>query len=104
MERARLKLSREELAKYIEVPTPTVKGWENEGRIPGADVAVKLAAFLGQSVEWLFTGRESGRERLTRSQKRWLNVIDGMPDRDIEELLRHLDSWLKAAMQLQRLQ
>ena len=33
--------------------------WKKRGTIPSADVAVKIASYLGTSVEWLVTGTES---------------------------------------------
>lgn len=104
IERTRRKITREKLASDLGVPTPTIKGWENDGRIPGADVAVRLARYFSTSVEYLVDGIEVKHRPLTFSQERWLEIVDGMPDDMIERYIRQLDEWTRMALELQRMQ
>lgn len=47
-----------ELARYAGISTQSFYDWKNRNTVPSADVAVKIARFLGTSVEYLVTGEE----------------------------------------------
>ena len=41
------------------VPTNCLSNWGKRGTIPSADIAVRIAQYLGTTVEWLVTGTDS---------------------------------------------
>lgn len=87
-------LKRAALVNELDIPEATVRSWFNRGSMPSADIAFKVAKFLGVSVEYLLTGREvpepsapapSGLERkvsmLSAAQKKAVEaVIDSFLD------------------------
>lgn len=52
-------LTQRELAARIDVSYNTLQSWINRNRLPNAEQAVKVAATLNTSVEFLVTGRRS---------------------------------------------
>ena len=48
-----------ELARYAGISTQSFYDWKNRNTVPSADVAVKIAQFLGTSVEYLVTGEDT---------------------------------------------
>jgi hypothetical protein len=69
--------------------------------MPNADQMVRVAKALGTTVEYLVTGKSS-EKALTRSQERWLGIVDGMDDEMIEEFMRQIESWLTMAAKLRQ--
>jgi transcriptional regulator with XRE-family HTH domain len=55
------KTSQKAIAKYVGLTGSSITLWKKEGTIPRADVALKLAEFLGVSVEYLVTGADPGK-------------------------------------------
>ncbi|MDR1325608.1 MAG: helix-turn-helix domain-containing protein [Treponema sp.] len=53
------KTSQKAVAEYVGLTGSSITLWKKEGTIPRADVALRIAEFLGVSVEYLITGAES---------------------------------------------
>lgn len=47
-----------EVAAYAGITTQTFYDWKKKGAVPSADTALKIAQYLGTSVEYLLTGTE----------------------------------------------
>jgi transcriptional regulator with XRE-family HTH domain len=52
------KTSQKAVAEYAGITGASLSEWKKEGTIPRADVALRIAEFLGVSVEYLITGVE----------------------------------------------
>lgn len=52
------KITKTELATDLGIRRPTLSEWKKNGAIPAGDVCLKIANYLGVSVEWLITGKE----------------------------------------------
>ena len=55
VERARLRISQQELADAIGVTRQTVYAIENDKFIPSTELALKMSAFFGKTVNELFS-------------------------------------------------
>jgi transcriptional regulator with XRE-family HTH domain len=55
---AEKKMSQKDLADIAGVTPPSVFEWKNEGTMPRADTAVKIADYFNVSVKWLITGNK----------------------------------------------
>ena len=55
VERARLRISQQELADAIGVTRQTIYAIENDKFIPSTELALKLSAYFGKSVNELFS-------------------------------------------------
>ena len=53
------KTTQKAIAEYAGVRYASITDWKNKG-FPRADVAVKIAEFLGTTVEYLITGKDIG--------------------------------------------
>ena len=62
-----LGLSQKELAEQIQESYNTLQSWISKDRLPNAEQAVKIAATLQTSVEFLVTGK-SARNRVAHSK------------------------------------
>jgi transcriptional regulator with XRE-family HTH domain len=57
------KTSQKAVAEYAGITGASLSEWKKEGTIPRADVALRIAEFLGVSVEYLITGVEPDTSR-----------------------------------------
>ena len=55
VERARLRISQQELADAIGVTRQTIYAIENDKFIPSTELALKMSAFFGKTVNELFS-------------------------------------------------
>ena len=53
-------LKRPALLKAVDVNPTAMTDWQRRGTVPSADTAVRIAKFLGTTVEYLVTGQEAG--------------------------------------------
>lgn len=53
------KITQKQLSVLLDLPERTVETWISRNSIPDAETAVKIAAILGTSVEFLVTGQET---------------------------------------------
>ena len=51
--------TRQAVAKHAGLAKSTISDWARTGALPRADVAIKIAEYLGTTVEYLITGKES---------------------------------------------
>jgi transcriptional regulator with XRE-family HTH domain len=49
---------RKELIEAVRVNHGAITNWDKRGTIPAADVALKIADYLGVSIRWLITGED----------------------------------------------
>ena len=63
------KYTQKDLSEYLKISSAQVfANWKQRDFIPSADIAVKIAQYLGTSVEYLITGKETD-ERLEELRK-----------------------------------
>lgn len=56
------KLKRIDLVRGTGIGESTIRAWI-KGSVPSADAVVKVAKYLGVSVEWLITGKETDNQK-----------------------------------------
>ncbi len=68
------------MAEVLQTGTSTISNWIKRRTVPSADTAVKVAKFLGVSVEWLVTGRDAVSETFSREEvevvRKWRAIRD----------------------------
>ena len=52
-------LKKSDLSRELNLPDQTVRNWFGRESLPGVDAALKVAKFLGVSVEYLMTGKDA---------------------------------------------
>jgi transcriptional regulator with XRE-family HTH domain len=75
-------LTRNDLCKALVLGSGLVSNWKTRGTIPAADIAIKIADFLGVSVRFLVTGENDS--LLTNSQKELLELWDSLTENQRE--------------------
>lgn len=53
------RLTQKELAEDLGLRRPTLSDWKKNGAVPAGDICIRIADYLGVSVEWLVTGKEA---------------------------------------------
>ena len=86
-------LTRVQLAPQVGITPATISAWNTRGTIPAADVAIKIADFLGVSVEWLITGHDP--EGLTEDDRKILDMYHLLDERDREDVLGIIEGKLE---------
>jgi transcriptional regulator with XRE-family HTH domain len=86
------KASRKELYVSLKLAFNTFSNWETRGTVPAADVALKIADYLGVSVRWLITGKDE--QDLTLEERNLLAKYSSLDDRDRYEVNALLDAKL----------
>jgi SOS-response transcriptional repressor LexA len=84
---------RSELAKFLNISTQSFVDWHKRGNLPSADIALKIAHFLGVSVEYLISGKDEA--GLTPEQRNLLRNYDKLDKRDKETVLDLIETMLK---------
>jgi transcriptional regulator with XRE-family HTH domain len=84
--------SRKDLYLSLELAFNTFSNWETRETVPAADVALKIADYLGVSVRWLITGKDE--QGLTLEERNLLAKYNSLDDRDRYEVNALLDAKL----------
>ncbi len=59
--------------------TGNLSKW-SKGAIPNTELCVKIANYLGVSIDYLLTGNEYKGPHLTDNEKEWLRIISRIPE------------------------
>ena len=78
-------VSRQDVATSAKCSLQSFTNWSARGTIPPADVALRIAKYLGVSVEWLITGHEA--EEMSADERRLLSMYRELDVRDREDVL-----------------
>jgi transcriptional regulator with XRE-family HTH domain len=79
-------LKRKAVADAVGISLQPFTSWTNRGSIPAADTAIKIARFLGVSVEWLVTGEDP--QGLSQESRALLADWNDIEDGSVKRLLR----------------
>jgi transcriptional regulator with XRE-family HTH domain len=86
-------ITRVQLAPKVGISPATISAWYTRGTVPAADVAIKIAAYLDVSVEWLITGHDP--EGLTEDDRKILDMYHLLDERDREDVLGIIEGKLE---------
>lgn len=92
-------ISREDITSSCKISKSSFPTWSARGTIPPADVAIKIAWYLGVSVEWLITGHDP--EGLTEDDRKILDMYHLLDERDREDVLGIMEGKLSRSMSRQ---
>lgn len=84
------RLTQKELAEDLGLRRPTLSDWKKNGAVPAADICLRIAEYLGVSVEWLVTGKESS---LTTEEKTLLKQWKILTPDQKDTLRTLLNKW-----------
>lgn len=84
------RLTQKELAEDLGLRRPTLSDWKKNGAVPAADICLRIAEYLGVSVEWLVTGKETA---LTSEEKTLLKQWKILTPDQKDTLRTLLNKW-----------
>lgn len=87
-----------DLAEYLNTRPSTVNGWKQGNRTPSTEMLLPICEFLGVSIEYLITGRESedAKIHLSNDDSEWLSIIHKLPQSAQLEFKAEMKGYLKA--------
>ena len=75
------RLTQKELAEDLGLRRPTLSDWKKNGAVPAGDICIRIADYLGVSVEWLVTGKEAALSSEERTLlKQWKVLSEEQKD------------------------
>lgn len=85
------------MCEDVGIDTSIMTAWKKRGTIPAADICLKIAEYLGTSVEYLVTGKEkdSGSVALTAEEENVLNIWEDLNDFQKNTIKTLLESYKK---------
>lgn len=83
-------LKRAALCSDLELSPTSITDWARRGTVPAADICLRIAEYLGVSVEWLVTGKESS---LTSEEKTLLKQWKILTPDQKDTLRTLLNKW-----------
>jgi transcriptional regulator with XRE-family HTH domain len=82
--------SRKDLYLSVGMAINTLSNWGTRGTVPSADIALKIADYLGVSVNWLITGKDG--QGLTLEEQNLLVKYRSLDERGRYEVNALLDA------------
>ncbi len=85
------------MCEDIGIDTSIMTAWKKRGTIPAADICLKIAEYLGTSVEYLVTGKEKDLSSvdLTQEEEEVLDVWENLNDFQKNTIKTLLESYKK---------
>ena len=84
------RITQKEMADTLSLRRPTLSDWKKNGAVPAGDICLKIADYLGVSVEWLISGKESG---LSTEQRALLSQWSKLSADQKDTIQILLDKW-----------
>lgn len=91
----RKNLKRQSVCDFAGCTPTAIVHWKNQGSIPSADTAIKIAEFLGVSVQWLITGEDP--EGLTDDERQLLEEWHAITSEGRKAVATLLSAYVKQA-------
>lgn len=94
-------LKRISLCDDLGITHSALTDWKKRGTIPSGDVCIKIAEYLGVSVEWLVRGTEREREKeaYNKEEKIFIGKIRDLTPQQRESIEILLDGYTQANME-----
>lgn len=85
------------MCEDVGIDTSIMTAWKKRGTIPAADICLKIAEYLGTSVEYLVTGKEKNLSsvELTQEEEEVLDVWEDLNDFQKNTIKTLLESYKK---------
>ena len=84
-------LTQKELAEDLGLRRPTLSDWKKNGAVPAGDICIRIADYLGVSVEWLVTGKEAA---LSSEERTLLKQWQVLSEEQKDTIRTLLDKWV----------
>ena len=85
------RLTQKELAEDLGLRRPTLSDWKKNGAVPAGDICIRIADYLGVSVEWLVTGKEAA---LSSEERTLLKQWQILSEEQKDTIRTLLDKWV----------
>lgn len=85
------RLTQKELAEDLGLRRPTLSDWKKNGAVPAGDICIRIADYLGVSVEWLVTGKEAA---LSSEERTLLKQWQVLSEEQKDTIRTLLEKWV----------
>lgn len=75
------KRTAKELGDYIGVRPSSISAWKTEGSYPSSKYVIRISEFFDVSIEYLFTGKNSGTLHLSKQENELLETYHQLDSR-----------------------
>ena len=80
------------LAEKLSIKPQNISAWSTRGTVPAGDICIRIAEYLGVSVEWLVTGKENGLTSEERTLLRQWKILTPEQKDTVSTLLQKWES------------
>ena len=86
------KIVKKSVSESLGLPDNCFANWSARGTIPAGDICIRIAEYLGVSVEWLVTGKENGLTSEERTLLRQWKILTPEQKDTVSTLLQKWES------------
>lgn len=79
------------LAEALDIKPQNISAWSTRGTVPAGDICIRIADYLGVSVEWLVTGKEAA---LSSEERTLLKQWKVLSEEQKDTIRTLLDKWV----------
>lgn len=79
------------LAEALDIKPQNISAWSTRGTVPAGDICIRIADYLGVSVEWLVTGKEAA---LSSEERTLLKQWQVLSEEQKDTIRTLLDKWV----------
>jgi len=83
-------LKRAALCNDLNLSATAITDWARRGTVPAGDICLRIADYLGVSVEWLINGKES---ELTQEERHLLTLWAHLTSEQKDTISTLLEKW-----------
>lgn len=84
-------LKRAALCEDLGLSSTSITDWARRGTVPAGDICIRIADYLGVSVEWLVTGKEAA---LSSEERTLLKQWQVLSEEQKDTIRTLLDKWV----------
>ncbi len=85
------RIVKKSVSEALKLPDNCFANWSSRGTVPAGDICIRIADYLGVSVEWLVTGKEAA---LSSEERTLLKQWKVLSEEQKDTIRTLLDKWV----------
>ena len=87
------RIVRKSVSEALGLPDNCFSNWSARGTVPAGDICLRIADYLGVSVEWLITGKEKEENGLSLEERHLLTLWAHLTSEQKDTISTLLEKW-----------